>query len=336
MGITFRCVERDGRSCLLVSGAPPGARLSVVPSELAGHANRWQPVAGRFSEDKGGVRFIPRFPLMPELRYSLLLDGLEVACTEVPAVEGKPTTEVVSIAPTAEMVPFNLLRVYVCFSAPMSEGWAGRAVQVRHADTGEPLEAVFLPMEPELWDSSRRRLTLLLDPGRIKRGLLPNAEAGYPLAEGVPVSVVVGQSFRDAQRQPLRAPADRRYQVGPAIRARVDPSAWRLRLPRAGSESPLVAAFERPLDRALLRRCLAVVDSGMTRVPGETNAGEGDSRWRFTPSSPWRAGDYALRVDALLEDVAGNSVRRVFDRDLHLPGDEPLEADFVDRPFRVR
>jgi hypothetical protein len=334
--ITFRCVERDGRSCLLVGGAPPGARLSVVPSELARYAERWQPVAGSFGEDEGGVRFVPRFPLMPGLRYSLLLDGLEVACTEVPAAEGKPTTVVVSIAPRAGSVPFNLLRVYVCFSAPMSEGWAGHAVVVRRADTGEPLDGVFLPMEPELWDSSRRRLTLLLDPGRIKRGLLPNAEAGYPLAEGVPVSIVVEQSFRDAQGQPLRAPAERRYLVGPAIRARVAPSAWRLQPPRAGSESPLVAAFDRPLDGALLRRCLAVVDSGTTRVPGETVADEDDSRWRFTPSSPWPAGDYALRVDTRLEDVAGNSVRRVFDRDLHLPEDEPLKADFVDRPFRIR
>ena len=52
--------------------------------------------------------------------------------------------------------------IYVHFSSPMSEGWAARAVRVLRADNDEPLEGVFLAMEPELGDRERRRLTLLL------------------------------------------------------------------------------------------------------------------------------------------------------------------------------
>ena len=72
----------------------------------------------------------------------------------------------------------------------MSEGFAARGVQVLRADSGQPLQGVFLTMDPELWDPERRRLTLLLDPGRIKRGLVPNLEAGYPLNEGNPDHLV--------------------------------------------------------------------------------------------------------------------------------------------------
>jgi hypothetical protein len=264
----------------------------------------------------------------------VLIGGAEAASIELPAPTELPTTEVVSIYPSAQKVPLNLLRIYVSFSATMREGCAAR-VGFRRADTGEPLEGVFLPMDPELWDSSRQRLTLLLDPGRIKRGLMPNAEAGYPLAEDVPVSVVVDASFRDASGLPLRVEAQRAYGVGPAIRSRVDPHSWRLAFPEADSAAALVAVFDRPLDWALLRRCLVVVDAATSAVPGVASVDEGEQAWRFTPASAWRAGSYALRVDGRLEDVAGNSVRRVFDRDLDLPEDEPLHLEWVDIPFTV-
>ena len=101
--------------------------------------------------------------------------------------------------PSTDELPVNQLKLYVHFSSPMSEGWAARAVRVRRADNDEPLEGVFLAMEPELWDRERRRLTLLLDPGRIKRGLVPNAEAGYPLIQGV--SVIVTSRHRIPRRR---------------------------------------------------------------------------------------------------------------------------------------
>jgi hypothetical protein len=123
--------------------------------------------------------------------------------------------------------------------------------------------------------------------------------------------------------------------VGPATRARVDPDRWRLTPPTAESQDSLVVAFYDPLDIALLRRCLAVVDEARAPVYGTAAVDEGECVWRFEPGSPWRAGHYELRVDGRLEDPAGNSVRRVFDRDLSLPEHEPLDADFVTVPFSI-
>jgi hypothetical protein len=309
--------------------------MSIVPSEFDRRVQDWQPVAGIFESQDGDAWFVPRFPLVPGLGYTLLIDGVEAARIETPARASTPTTEVVSIHPAAVELPVNLLRIYVTFSAPMSEGYATRAVTIRRLDTGEPLGGALLEMEPELWDSSRRRLTLLLDPGRIKRGLVPHAEAGYPLVEGVPVAVVVDSSFRDATGTPLRAPAERRYRIGSAIRARLDPGSWRLTVPAAHADVALVAEFGTPLDHALLQACLVVRDAAMAPVGGEVLVDGGESSWLFRPSSPWKPGRYTLRVDARLEDVAGNSVRRVFDRDLDLHADDPLDVDYVELPFAV-
>jgi hypothetical protein len=114
---------------------------------------------------------------------------------------------VTGIRPTADEVPVNLLRLCVWFSAPMSYA----AGQVRLArDDGSIIADALLPTEHELWDASRRRLTVLLDPARIKRGLPSHQEIGYPLRSGEPFRLVVGDGCRDAQGLPLRRSAERR------------------------------------------------------------------------------------------------------------------------------
>jgi hypothetical protein len=303
------------------------SRLAVVPAELVDHGPL-QPTAGRF--EVGGdneVRFAPRFPPGPGTRYAVLFDGAEVGSIVARATAAEQATRVVAIYPSAREVPLNLLKVYVEFSGPMSEGWAGRAVQVRRADDDRSVEGVFLPMEPELWDRSRRRLTLLLDPGRIKRGLAPNQEVGYPLEDGVPIVVAVDRSFRDANGAALVSGAARPYEVGPAVRRHVQPSRWRVHHPRAESTDAIRVDFDRPLDRALLEHTLRVLDTNGRGVDGQVTIGEGERTWRFTPDRRWRPEPYRLIVDPRLEDLAGNSLSRLFDRDLRRSEDAPVEIE---------
>ena len=253
-----------------------------------------------------------------------------------PATAAGQPTRVLSIFPSAPEVPLNLLKLYVVFSAPMSEGWAGRAVQVHRADTAQSIRGVFLPMEPELWDHRRSRLTLLLDPGRIKRGLAPHAELGYPLRAGVPIVVTVDPGFRDAHGRSLATGIERRYAVGPAERRHVEPSGWRLHTPRAESVDPLRVDFNRPLDRALLEHALVVQDARGRAVYGQPSTAEGDRAWSFTPDSHWRSEPHRLRVDPHLEDLAGNSLSRVFDRDLTRADDAPRDVEAAMLEFAPR
>ena len=318
-------------------GAGLGRWLAVFPADLvqgAVGALEWQSIAGRFERDGDAVCFVPRFPFVAGTAYSLVVRGdadreREVWTLVRPGPAGTPTTEVTAIRPTATSIPVNTLRIYIEFSAPMSEGGARRSLRVQRADDRTPLAGVFLDMTPELWDRERTRLTLLLNPGRIKRGLRPNEEAGYPLTVGVPIFVTVDGSFRDAAARTLRACAERSYEVGAALRSRVDPARWRLEVPAAGSAAPLRVTFDRPLDHALLRHCIEVHDAAGEPIPGEAATDPRETGWRFAPATAWRAGRYALVVDSRLEDVAGNSVTRVFDRDLLRLEDEPARQDPV-------
>jgi hypothetical protein len=284
----------------------------------------------------GEVRFAPRFPLVPGTTYSLLLDGVEVSSAMLPPRAASGRTCVVAVYPSAPQVPVNLLKIYVRFSAPMSEGHALEAVQVRPAGSDRLLEGVFLPMEPELWDRGRTRLTLLLDPGRIKRGLAPNLEMGYPLEEGVPIVLSVDRRFRDAEGIGLQEGMQRGYEVGAAVRRHVKPADWRIETPRSDSTQPLRVVFDRPLDRGLLEHSLVVLDGSGTALSGESAITDGELSWSFHPHTAWRSERYTLGVDSRLEDLAGNSLVRVFDRDLGRLEDAPLRLDRAELEFHPR
>lgn len=343
--LCLRTLGWDGSELRCLSALTPaelGCELAVIPSDIAGSLGITvlQPVAGRFLVESGSVLFIPRFPFVPGLRYTLLIgpsvDAWESAerwSVQVPLTAGEPVTTVRRIYPTGGRVPLNLLRLYVQFSGPMSEGWAHRAVRIRCGDSSGELRDVFL-VGPELWDTERQRLTLLLDPGRIKRGLAPHDEAGYPLVEGVPVVITVEADFLDADGRPLLRAADVRYDVGPAVRVKGDPKDWRLSQPLAGSTDALAVDFDRPLDHALLEHCLWVEDEAGVPVAGQAAIGLYELSWRFAPEAPWDKAGYALGVDTRLEDLAGNSLARVFDRDLSRSEDAPSPIRRVRVPFR--
>ena len=166
---------------------------------------------------------------------------------------------------------------------------------------------------------------------------MPHTEAGYPLTPGRSVTLVVHRAFLDASGAPLAAGAERCYTVGPAIRQRLEPRRWRIEAVHAGTRRPVRAIFDRPIDHALVLRCLTVIDDAGKPVPGHSTLEAGERSWTFTPASTWNGSAYALLVAPELEDVAGNSVTRVFDRDLtnrdHRPRPAaPIHVSLAGRP----
>ena len=323
-------------------------RLAVVTAEAAGASpdladtDKLPRVAGSFRIAGDSLFFVPRFPFVDGMGYSLLIyetpsagggGFLEVRNIRRPPREVAPTTLVEAIYPDVASVPVNLLKIYVQFSEPMSEGWAERSIRVYRDDTGEQLEGVFVPLDPELWDPERKRLTLLLDPARIKHGLVPNMEAGYPLIEGVPFRLAIGGEFRNAAGSPLLSGAERVYQVGTEISELISPDRWKLTVPLVGSRDPLLVEFERPLDYALLQRSLGINGPQGDPVAGKARSESGESSWRFTPDLAWTEGQYRLVVAPQLEDLAGNSPVRVFDRDITQGEPGPARADGISLTF---
>jgi hypothetical protein len=79
--------------------------------------------------------------------------------------------------------------------------------------------------------------------------------------------------------------------------------------------------FAKPLDWALLWRTITIASEGGQPMDGRIAIDQGERRWSFTPTSPWTAGSYSVRIASSLEDVCGNSLLAAFDRSLRSAGD---------------
>src|ERR1019366_3182455 len=162
------------------------------PPVFAGNAST--PMLGTYSADGRTLFFHPRFPVAPGMRYQGTFQGALFAI-EVPQERAAPT-HVEHVYPSADVLPANTLKLYICFSAPMSFGDGSKHFRLLD-EGGNPLPDAFL--DQELWDGEHRRLTVLLDPGRIKRGLAPNREAGSPIVEGRHYTLSIDRDWRDAR-----------------------------------------------------------------------------------------------------------------------------------------
>ena len=305
--------------------ADASAAASVLEVRVATAEAGLPAMLGRYNTDGTTLRFTPAYSLVGGLTYIARLRpahgdtvARELSATlTVPRAAKTSRTMVENIYPTEERVPANLLRMYIVFTAPMSISQS--ASHLRLVDeNGQTVSGAFLQLEEELWDPGRRRLTVLFDPGRVKRGLRTNLERGAPLRRGRVYRVVVDAGWLDGDGAPLAAPFERSLRVGDADRRSPDPASWRIDPVRAGSQAPIVVAFDEPLDRALVGRSLMVVDDHGARIEGTVAVPDSAREWRFTPAHPWRPGSYRLRVSTDLEDIAGNSLRRVFDTDLRI------------------
>ena len=295
------------------------------------------PVIGRYAVDRKVIRFTPRFPFAAGVSYIVRVDTARLARSarvtrdaepttaaplvqrfSLPGVDVARTTRVVAVHPSASRVPSNLLRWYIDFSAPMEAGVALSHVRLLD-EAGREVRGAFLALEQELWDPERRRLTLLFDPGRVKRGVRTNEESGAPLVAGRRYRLVIDNEWPDGAGAALASGFEHAFEAVDADRRPVDPARWRLTTPAAGSRAPLSVVFGELMDHALASRMIAVYDAWGRPVAGAASLSDDDAVWLFAPERAWQAGDYTLRVATILEDVAGNSVARAFDVDRRSP-----------------
>jgi len=305
-----------------------------------------QPISGNYELKNGAVRFTPQFSLRPGMTYKAVFSApvrsrqqsvpdIYTINITIPAPPPAPPTRVTAIYPSSSTLPENQLRFYIHFSAPMASGDAYSHVKLVKAN-GQVVDRAFLEVSGELWDGSGQRLTVLCDPGRVKKGLQPREELGPVLEAGNSYRLVIDKTWRDVNGQPLAAEFEKKFVAGPAVESAVDIKDWKITAPPAGTRDPLVLQFPRPLDRALLMRMLTIVDANKKQVDGEITLGEEERRWEFRPDQPWPSGQFSIVADTALEDSTGNNLARPFEVDVFERVDDKSGPEFVRIPFTVR
>jgi hypothetical protein len=329
-GVTACSLDRDSLACL--RGSTRSAellksvfRVTVAEAPSPG-MDDLPDISGRYLLLEHEVEFIPHLPFEKDVKYRASFDPRRLGASLspeplvleflIPREQNAPAfTEVTQVFPSCGLLPENLLRFYICFSNPMQRGRALPEISLLDSD-GQPVTDALYRPPVELWDRTMRYLTVLLDPGRLKRWVGPNVELGPPLKEGQDYNLEIGSGMTDLYGRSLRESFRKHFVVGHAVRKHISVEHWKILPPVTGSLQDLVITFPRPLDWALLLRTITIGSADGSVIDGEVEVDQHETRWRFTPSSPWIAGVYHIDIGCSLEDVCGNRISGPFDKPL--------------------
>jgi hypothetical protein len=309
-------------------------RVKVIGPEVIG-PDDLPDVSGRFQVLEDRVRFVPHFPFDSGIRFRASFEPRPLGRSELsemltlefsfPKVTSAPPTQVQHVFPSSDSLPENLLRFYVRFSNSMQRGRSAENIVLLGPD-GRPAPDTLYRAPVELWDRSMRHLTILLDPGRLKRGVGPNRDLGPPLKAGQEYTLAIGSGMVDCFGRPLHQSFHKSFHVTEAIREPIAVEQWAILPPATNGHQPLALMFPRPLDWALLGHAITIESKDGQPINGRIAIDQGERRWTFTPASPWIAGSYRVRIALSLEDVCGNGLLGAFDRPLRSASDLAIDV----------
>ena len=263
------------------------------------------------------VVFKPLIPFTHGLTYIIFKRNKEIGKVKIPPADKSDPPKLVAIYPSMDTLPENLLKIYLQFSRPMREGQSQHHITLLNLQQ-DTISDTFLHLQPELWNNEGTALTLWLDPGRIKRELIPNHKMGNPLRSGERYTLKISEEWHDTRGIPLEQSYTREFFVARRDSISPDPSMWKLHLPRARTTKPLIIETGDALDFYLLQETIQIIDQDGNRVQGSYSIQNKETRIVLTPNQPWVPGKFRMRVASYLEDLAGNNLEKVFDRDLNL------------------
>ena len=335
-----------GPDCVASVGAGLESLLRVVVADVGvADGDDLPDISGEREVVGDEVRFLPDFPFEPGVPFRAILDLAALGQPELgevlthefsfPKETPAAEAEVSQAFPSSDVLPENLLRFYVRFSRPMRRGQAAAYIEILGPD-GSPAPDVLYRAPVELWDGSMTCLTILLDPGRLKRGVGPNRRLGPPLKVGERYTLAVGRDMVDLHGLPLERRFTKAFTVSDAVRAPLAIENWTVTPPAAGRRDPLEVTFPTPLDWAQLWQGITAASAAGERLSGRVDVDRGETRWRFTPDAAWPAGSYSVRISPGLEDACGNTPHGAFDGPFRSADEVAVETAVRSIPFEVR
>ena len=332
----------EGLSIETPENSIPKFKVYVIQPD--GSPDRPPPILGTYSKTKDGIAFTPRFPFSDRMAYRAELDvtpkGLNVpqyitSDWKSSAPPKTPSTVVHQVYPSSDQVPENLLKFYLVFSDSMSGGNVYDHIHL-YDENNQEVELPFLELGQELWDAPMKRLTLFIDPGRIKRGVKPLEDIGPSLVEGHSYKLLIDADWKDAERLPLAHLFEKKFSVLAPDRTAIDPWQWNKSIPEAGTTSPLMIRFGEPMDFALAQRLMEVRRKDGNLIPGTIALVNQETEWMFIPDEAWIPGQYNIRASTIIEDLAGNNIGKPFEVDVFDRVQRWITEEYVDLPFEIR
>lgn len=221
---------------------------------------------------------------------------------------------ITAIFPSSDTIPVNTLRFYIQFNKPIQEMKILDYVSVVD-DDGNEVDGIFFENQDELWNNNRTLVTLLVDPGRVKTGLVAHQELGWAFEPGGRYKFKVDSTLKDFSNRSLTTQYEKEYYFVVADTTAPDIAIWSVQFPRRKSKENLLIITRDQLDH-ISASTLIVLTNKERIVKGVWTLDPFSKKLIFTPKRRWKKGLYMMKVDPIAEDVAGNNMIAVFDRRL--------------------
>jgi len=278
-------------------------------------------IQGLYKTANNRIIFTPYFPFMEGQKYLVRAinsiknpknNNYTNASFFIPKNNKIPPASVVKIYPDSRFLPENTLRFYIYFSTPMKKEVALQHIHLRD-ENGKEDKHAFMKFKRELWSPDGKRLTLLFDPGRIKRGVSTNVEKGAALSSNKSYELVISKTWKDVYNQPLSETFTKSIAVSRGYRTPIETRDWSISSPKTTSKENLIIEFDRIFDYALLQNMIVVKDENNEVINGEITIAKNEKKWSFTPESVWENHIIFIWINPRLEDAAGNNFQDLLD-----------------------
>ncbi|HZY78905.1 MAG TPA: Ig-like domain-containing protein [Cyclobacteriaceae bacterium] len=249
------------------------------------------------------------FPVVPFERgqaYRVISDD-EQFVFMVPRDTTAVAPRVLTSYPSCDTVPENLLKIYLQFDQPMMEGRSASYVALVDATTNDTVKGAFLDLQPELWNEDQTVLTLWLDPGRIKQDLIPNKTLGTVLNQNRTYALRVAAGWRSKSGLKTEEYV-RHFLTKERDVQKPDVTTWDVN----ASSLDVVIGFKETLDWSLLNSTVSII-KGNEKIAFKSSTNECEQELHLTPVEPLAPGEYTIKVESRLEDLAGNNLDRLFE-----------------------
>lgn len=224
--------------------------------------------------------------------------------------------KVVMVYPTTDSIPVNILRFYIQFSVPMQEMNILNHIQLTNEE-GKNITGVFFENQNELWNEDRNVVTLLIDPGRVKLGLLANNTMGRAFDEGKKYTLTIDRLLLDFKDQALNKSFTKTFVAVKEDRLAPDTKNWSIHSPQANTKEAIIINFKDKIDPISAQTFIKVFKDG-NEIKGTISLLNEEQKWVFHPYKNWKKGNYSIVVHPRLEDISANSLQQIFD---HNPSD---------------
>jgi hypothetical protein len=293
------------------------------------------PITGDYARTDETLTFLPAFHFetgQDYVAHARTAYGEELVPFRIPSAASTPPAGVTEIYPSGDTLPANVLRFYIHFSVPMTPHLAFDYIKLRDT-AGTADEAAFMRFKQELWNEDRTRLTVLIDPGRIKRDVATNVKLGPALLVGQRYTLSVDAGWQSADGMSRLPAFTKQFIVTDPLRELPDVAQWEATPPCLGTKEPFRITFDRPFDRHLLGQTMRVITGDGNVMEGTVQVTNGERHWAFFPDEPWHADGAQVLVSSELEDVAANNFRDLLD---HIGSDEANDVSTLAVPVNLK